>query len=142
MAYQTYIGQTTILGVPNIGAVEGYGLFEPIGNVVQDQFQLAEQIDTRGDVVRVTPYRQQHNCEVTFYPMVIIAMTTFPPPMAMVVVTPIADIPCPAVFLGQWRYVGGNIVASNTALLVMRLQLRRWNPYYAGGPTYTPPTDP
>lgn len=142
MAYQTYIGKTTILGVPNIGNVEGYGIIEPVSNTVRDTFQLAEQIDTRGDVVRVTPYNQQHQCEVTFYPMGFIEANFFPPPMALVVITPIADIPCPGLFLGNWRYVGGTITAMNTALLVMRLQLRRWNPRYAGGPIYTPPTDP
>lgn len=139
MAYQTYIGQTTVLGVPNQGIVEGLGIFDPIANAVQDRFILAEQIDTQGDVARVTPYRQEQNCVVTFYPMGIISMVDFPWPMARVVVSPVADIPCPTAFLGNWRYVGGDINATNNGLLVMRLQLRRWNPRYAGGPTYTPP---
>lgn len=140
MAYQTYIGQTTILGVPNYGTIQGIGLFDPTANSVQDRFALAEQIDTQGDIARVTPYRQQFDCVVTFYPMGVIPTVDFPWPLATVNIAPVADIPCPAVFLGNWKYVGGEIHAVNNGLLVMRLQIRKWNPRYAGGPTYTPPT--
>lgn len=142
MAYQTYIGQTTILGVPNIGTIQGIGMFEPTQNTVQDRFAIAEQIDRNGDVVRVTPYRQTQDCQVTFYPMGVIQLVDFPEPLSLVTIEPVADLPCPKVYLGNWAYVSGDIVATNSSLLVMRLQLRRWNPRYAGGPTYTPPTTP
>lgn len=140
MAYQTYIGQTTILGVPTIGTLVGLGLFEPVGDTVQDRFLLAEQIDMEGDVARVTPYRQTQECEMTFYPMGIIELVQFPEPMSLVTVSPVADIPCPAAFLGQWRYVGGGLIASSSSLLIMRIQIKRWNPRYAGAPTRLPPT--
>jgi hypothetical protein len=138
VAYQTYIGQTTILGVPTVGTVEGLGIIEPIGFAVQDRFLLAEQFDVRGDIVRVTPYRQEYNAVVTFYPMGIIQMTDFPQPCALVLIQPIPDIPCPNVFLGYWRYVGGDINATSQGLLVMRMNLRKWNPKYTTPGQYAP----
>jgi hypothetical protein len=140
MPGQTYVGQTTILGVPNYGTVTGWGVIELIGNAVRDLFGLAEQTDRRGDVVRVTPFRQQQDCQVTFYPMGLLPLLTFPLPMSTVIIAPTANLPCPALFVGRWAYIGGDIQTINRGLMTMKLNLRRWNTAYTGGPSYTPIT--
>ena len=114
-------------------------MFEPISNAVEDTFQIVEQIDTQGDVARVTPCRQELNCVVTFYPTGTIELVTFPDPCSRVIVTPIADLPCPQVYLGTWSYVGGRLQAVKNGLMTMRLNLRRWNTRYAGNSQRTQP---
>lgn len=138
MASQAYYGFTTIAGVPGVASVSGVAVFDLAAMSVSDSFQVAEQIDVDGDVVRVTPWRQQRNVLITFYPtMADPSQLDLPVPMSKVTVFNRPELPLPKVFWGEWRYVGpGELSTANNNLMVMRLNIRKWNPLY--GQTIVP----
>lgn len=134
----SFIGNVTIVGAPGVAVMEGLTVIDLTTMAVTDHFRVSEQRDTAGDVVRVTPWDQQRDLTISFYPMSFNpAGIDLPTPMSKVVITGRPEIPLPLAFAGDWRYVGpGEITATNTGLMVMRLTLRRWNPSY--GKTLTP----
>lgn len=116
----------------------GYTVFDMTDMGVSDAFAIAAQVDTAGDVARVTPWNHQRDLTITFYPVhADLNALDLPVPMSKVTITGRADLPLPRAFAGDWRYVGpGEIMTTNRGLMVMRLGLKKWNPLY--GQTITP----
>ena len=140
------IGETTIFGVTGSAQIDGWSIIDMTSMTLRDSFSLAEQLDLAGDIIRVTPWKNQHDVTIAFYPVSAdMSQIDMPQPMSRVAISARPGYAMPKVFAhDDWRYVGeGEIQMTNTGLMVMHLPLRRWNPLhgkqlYKDGQPYTP----
>lgn len=137
MADIVYVNDVTIYGVPGVLAVPGIAILDDLQAMsVTDRFKLAEQIDTAGDVVRVTPWNHQRDIRFTIHPVVDdTSLLALPVPMSVFSVSARPGAPSgkamPGLFYGNWWYIGGGTVeTTNTGLMVWKLPARKYNPLY------------
>ena len=67
---QTYVGVATLVGVPAVGTLPGFVIFDLDRPDLHDLFRNAVQSDQDDDIVRVTPYQHQRVVTLQFMPFV------------------------------------------------------------------------
>ena len=129
---QTYVGVATLVGVPAVGTLPGFVVFDMDRLDLHDLFRNAVQSDQDDDIVRVTPYQHQRVVTLQFMPFVADTYgLDVPEPGSLLRIDQRVGPPLPKMFRGDWRYIGpGTAGLTNTNAFVMTLTCRKCNPLW------------
>lgn len=129
---QTYVGIATLAGVPAVGTLPGFVVFDFNRFELHDSFRNADQIDEDSDVVRSTPYAHNRIAVVEFWPFVDdFSGLDLPEPGSLMTVGQRNGPPLPIMFAGGWRYIGpGSASLHNEGVMSMTMTMRKCNPFY------------